>query len=502
MTIIILGWLMKSNKTTKVVKSTRKLHGDLTKQAKKLKPNNKKQALIYGVVFVVMLVIIGAAGLLAAQYRDKAMPGTTVAGTHVGGKTEAEIRDVVTGLRDSIELTIQNGEQSVTANTGDLGVTINADQTARNAIVESSSGNIFASFNPLVNKHIEIVADYDIGKLQDFLNLSFPDVTIQAIDATIQFNPDTGQFDVVPGQVGQSVDAKRVESTVRDLVARPRAETISVQTTETQPLISDAAAVEAQTFMNQRIGLRLDMNYQGQLLYFVDPPDIAAWADFLPNPNTGKIDIDFDKAKILQFVTDVVAPSLAAAPIDKKVLVDKSGNELMVIQQGRNGRQPSDMSALVDSLYSAATDGRNLVQELDLVEANYKTVSIVADDNNWIEVDLSRQTTTLYTGSTPVATFVISSGVAKWPTVTGEFRVWSKTPSQTMTGGSRADGSYYSLPNVKWVTYFYQDYGFHAKYWNNIFGAPSSHGCVNMREADAKVLYDFAPIGTKVVVHY
>jgi lipoprotein-anchoring transpeptidase ErfK/SrfK len=74
--------------------------------------------------------------------------------------------------------------------------------------------------------------------------------------------------------------------------------------------------------------------------------------------------------------------------------------------------------------------------------------------------------------------------------VTGEFRIKTKVKAQTMSGGS---GSYYyNLPNVKWVQYFYQEYAFHGTYWHNDFGRPKSHGCINMTNADAKWLFDWA----------
>ncbi|MCB0137619.1 MAG: L,D-transpeptidase, partial [Caldilineaceae bacterium] len=43
-----------------------------------------------------------------------------------------------------------------------------------------------------------------------------------------------------------------------------------------------------------------------------------------------------------------------------------------------------------------------------------------------------------------------------------------------------------------WVQYFYEDYGFHGTYWHSNFGQPMSHGCVNMTNADAKWLYEWA----------
>ncbi len=112
------------------------------------------------------------------------------------------------------------------------------------------------------------------------------------------------------------------------------------------------------------------------------------------------------------------------------------------------------------------------------------------DDERWIRVDLGDQMVIAYEGSRPVRGFIMSSGLPRTPTVTGRFHIRMKVKAQTMVGGSGA--YYYNLPNVKWVQYFYADYGFHGTYWHNNFGQPMSHGCINMTNADAKWLFDWA----------
>ena len=114
------------------------------------------------------------------------------------------------------------------------------------------------------------------------------------------------------------------------------------------------------------------------------------------------------------------------------------------------------------------------------------------DEEKWIRVDLSDQMLIAYESGVPIRAFTISSGLPRTPTVTGEFRIRVKVRSQTMTGGDPALGNYYALPNVEWVQYFYEDYGFHGTYWHNNFGHPMSHGCVNMTNADARWLFDWA----------
>ena len=114
------------------------------------------------------------------------------------------------------------------------------------------------------------------------------------------------------------------------------------------------------------------------------------------------------------------------------------------------------------------------------------------EDGRWIRVDLSEQMVIAYEGDQPVRGFIVSTGRDVTPTVTGTFRIRMKVRAQRMVGGSPALGTYYDLDNVQWVQYFYADYGFHGTYWHNNFGHPMSHGCINMTNADAKWLFDWA----------
>jgi len=61
-------------------------------------------------------------------------------------------------------------------------------------------------------------------------------------------------------------------------------------------------------------------------------------------------------------------------------------------------------------------------------------------------------------------------------------------------------GPGYDLPHVPWVMYFDEGRGFHGKDWNQIYGRPSSHGCVNMTVEDAKWLFGWGEVETDVLV--
>jgi lipoprotein-anchoring transpeptidase ErfK/SrfK len=84
--------------------------------------------------------------------------------------------------------------------------------------------------------------------------------------------------------------------------------------------------------------------------------------------------------------------------------------------------------------------------------------------------------------------------LAYYPTPVGRYRIYVKYVSTLMRGPG------YYLPNVPYTMYFYGGYGLHGTYWHNNFGRPMSHGCVNLPTAEAKWFFDWAPVGTPVIV--
>jgi lipoprotein-anchoring transpeptidase ErfK/SrfK len=128
------------------------------------------------------------------------------------------------------------------------------------------------------------------------------------------------------------------------------------------------------------------------------------------------------------------------------------------------------------------------------------------DSDKWIEVNLANQQATAYENGQKIFEFLISSGT--WDrTPTGTFKIWTKIKSQKMSGGSKENGTYYYLPNVPYIMFFYNDtapkkigYSFHGAYWHDNFGVPMSHGCINMKIDEAKMLFDWARVDTPVFI--
>lgn len=142
----------------------------------------------------------------------------------------------------------------------------------------------------------------------------------------------------------------------------------------------------------------------------------------------------------------------------------------------------------------------NTVGDLGIVDSS---VPIAAMDvpqatistGRQVVVDLSDQMLYAFQDGVLVRMVLVSTGLPGSPTVLGDYTVYAKYASQTMSGPG------YYLPGVPWIMYFYQGYALHGTYWHNNFGNPMSHGCVNMPTPESEWFYNnFVDIGTPIHV--
>jgi len=128
----------------------------------------------------------------------------------------------------------------------------------------------------------------------------------------------------------------------------------------------------------------------------------------------------------------------------------------------------------------------------------------------WIDVNLTEQVVTAYEGREAVKSVLVSTGRPGWDTPTGTFPVRRRVEKDTMDGatlagqGPNGAGATYKVENVRYVQYFTDDgSAIHENYWRRpaTFGMPGSHGCIGMTTADAAWFWNFATVGTPVVIH-
>jgi hypothetical protein len=476
----------------------------------KLKKLGLKRVICGATILAVLIAVTVIGFSLDHYYRNRAVPGTELAGLNISGMTPEAIESKAAQLLAEVELQFiappigqgnnEGGGKRIVANAADLNISVDAKRTAREAIALGNEKNIFERFFPYKKKKAPLILTYDEKKIQSYLCEAFPDMTIDAVNAAVVYNAETGVFETTPGQIGKNIEVAALDDILEELAFQPESKTVEFTVRDISPPVGDDSAAQACDYANARLGVALNLTYNGRTVHTVERGSVAEWFDFSPDAAAGRIEVSVNEDRVRGYVTDTATPQISRGKVDRRVIRDGAGTEIFVLNQGQTGQKIGNMDTVAESIVGALADGVDLNREIELTEELFETIT--DDAAHWVDVNLSNQTTTLYAGATPVQTFVISSGKASTPTVTGKFKVYRRNASMILSGGSAAAGDAYYYPDTRWITFFIGGYAFHTAYWHESFGTPVSHGCINMHEAEAKAVWDWAPIGTPVYVHY
>lgn len=118
-----------------------------------------------------------------------------------------------------------------------------------------------------------------------------------------------------------------------------------------------------------------------------------------------------------------------------------------------------------------------------------------------IEVNLAKQELSYFLGQVSLATFKISSGKPGWLTPQGNFKIYEKNVKRWSNAaglwmpywlGFRATGAFgiHELPI--WPSGLREG--------ADHLGKPISHGCIRLGIGPAQILYNFAEVGTPVII--
>ena len=127
-----------------------------------------------------------------------------------------------------------------------------------------------------------------------------------------------------------------------------------------------------------------------------------------------------------------------------------------------------------------------------------------SDDGRWIDVTLTpSQHLKAMQGDQEVFRDLITAGIQQ-RTRPGFYRILRRVYNETMDSRTVPDASTrYLLRNVLHTQYFAGDgSAIHYNWWATTWGYPGSQGCLGMRLAGSKFMWDWADIGTPLTIHY
>ena len=459
-----------------------------------------------------LLLGIGAGGYAyASYYADVAAPHTTVAGIDVSGMSREEIATLVRSRAESVTVSV-TGDVSATASLAQLGTTVDAEATAQAAIAPSSS--VLHRLTALVSPtSIDVVTATDPMVTADYAQSLVPEGRTRARNADLALGDDGETFEVVPGSEGVGLDTRALQTAVDTAASTLSGTKVSLSLATVTPEVTDEMAAAVARSANSMVAHSVTLTGPEEAFLTADLPTKASWVVTTSHPHTAPT-LSVDVFEVESWIRTKAA-FLNVDSVTGKRYVDPSGNVAAVPVQAQDGRHVSNAEALATAAAAALEAGTDysgtLETATDTAAWQDKLIDYGAQDlaypaapgEKWIDIDLSKATTTAYEGSSVVHGPVpMVPGSPDHPTVTGTYAVYLKYAAQDM---GCTPGWPYCARGVPWVSYWHESYALHGAPWQHTFGwsgPGGSHGCINLPVSEAKWFYDWDEIGTPVVSHY
>lgn len=414
-------------------------------------------------------------------------PGTAVAGVPVGGLTVGSAADALNSRLAATTVKLQTPNGVVTMTGAELGASVDAKALADSAFADRPMWNVTQWNSAPIAANVSL----DTATAASALRKAAGSLYTAPVDAKVSFDQATASYVVTPGTDGTGLDLEPVRAALQDAFTK------GMTTVEAQaPVVPVTPTVTTDTATTSIATLNKVLDTVG---FYVGsertvPVDRAVAASWLTvAERDGQITVSADASAIQKFV-DTLPGLVDRAPVNQTAVTNSSGEVLQVITAGVTGRSLGDTAGIANAFAGQLAAG-NPVYPLTVSETPFQTTALYRH----IDVNLSTQHAVLYENGAVVQDWAISSGLADTPTPTGNFTVFAHVRIQDM--GCTPTSSY-CTKDVPWVTYFAPDIAFHGAYWHNNFGTPMSHGCLNMPISEAQYVYDWAPEGTEVSVHF
>lgn len=499
---------------------------------------------------------VGVSGLALASraysqhYVGRIYPGVSVYGVDLSGLTvDQAAATLQSALPDPAELPLmlRDGEHAWSRSWADLGLHFDPLATARLAYQVGRDGTPDQRYAAQLQALIAgwplspVVVLPDPGQATAALEALAPEVAIPPVDASLLIQPDG--VTPVPARAGRELD---VEATVAVLAhavgVGPEGLVMELLTRPVAPAINNPgpAQAQAETLLARPFTLTADDPLTGfSATWEVEPETVAEWLIAQPvrDENGARLVLTVQEEAVRayleglggQLTGDETPPRFGG---DGEGIALDVGGTLSAVRAAVEAGESQAAIALIhpphtyivqpgDTLMSVArahgfpiwrlTEANPGLEPGELWPGQQITIPSVdvlfplpLITDRRIVIDISDQHLYAYEGETLVYDFICSTGIASSPTFTGTFQVLSKE--------EEAYASSWDL----WMPHFLGIYrsgpdftnGIHGlptlssgiRLWEGYLGRPVSYGCIVIGVDEAAALYEWAELGTLVVI--
>lgn len=480
-------------------------------------------------IVLILLVLVGiAVGVFLGttqKYKDRALPGVTVWGVSVQGKTQSEIADQVLKTFDDTTVTVSYDGDSTDVTLSDLGYTIDADSIAQQAMDAKRSDSFFSRYASStkadISPEIGDPADADPTGIGSTLGVASSPST----DATVLLNDDHSQFVTTAASQGSGLNASDAAKELIDAIKGGNATSpapVSLQVEDLDPSVTDDIASSAADTLNALIASPITIAGNGGNITTLGADALAACMRVEPDQNAQLASTEtrsgyvvFDADKLQDYYDTQIKANYQPTEEDRNVIVNNNGDVLQTNSEGHPGVTVSDGgdgNVGTDGVKDFANGSGTVTIDATVTPMN------TTQTKRHVVVDLSDKKLYAYENDQVIKTFNvgIGAGIAAdgsctgdLCTPTGDFTIWWKLDSQDMKGTltlSNGSTTSWNAPGVKYVNYFSHSgcaiHRINSTYAINDADVPTSgaesHGCVGLGWDVAEWFYNWCLYGTSV----
>lgn len=457
--------------------------------------------------YLVSLAVAAGVFVFSGTYAPRILPGVRIGSISVGSLTHSQAVQRLEQTLSTQRIRLTYGSLAWQPRVSELGVEYDIQTAVDEAFRvgrTSGPGRVWTAL--ALRQPLRLIFSWDDDKLRSYLATLAEDVGLPPRNAAVE--NINGMFTIIPEQNGVVIEPGRFQRDAAAVLATASSASVALQPTIHAPHVATTDLTEALAKAEQLVSTPLTMKVKDKE-FSIASEKLVDWVEFTtlegshalaslaPPQNLGpKVTLDLKDEDVRSYL-ESLAPQVNTAPEEQRVL--KSKNKVEILKTGKVGSMLA-LEVAAPRLKEYALNRAGGPLELPTVEVPSPTAyepipPAPVPQGKVITVDLTKLHEYLYENGELVYSAKISPGINDW-TPTGTFKIYAKTKKQKMSGPG------YYLPNVPNILWFKGDYSLHGVYWHNDFGIrPRSHGCVGQSLEDAEWAFNWAEVGTPVVIY-
>lgn len=468
--------------------------------------------------------------LVTVIFTGHIAPNVTVLDIPLGGMPFVDARaELVSWWDNSIYIELRAGDRDWIVSPSDLGIQLHVQDS-----LEAAS---FISLPEIVlGRRVNPVVTLDVNTARAFLSNLAPDVFIAPVQAHYTWNGD--ELVGIAGEAGLSLDVEAtlqvVTESAVDVLVEKRLDLVIAVTT---PDVADPNILidEAAYFIEAPLQIvGYDPFLDETLIWTTAPSILASWFEA---SGDGLVIRNDQIASFISAINDDLAARLAIhgatyldldetiAAINQSLRLRQTTAHVQIhyrsstyqVIAGDTGYRISRRMGIPFFLLEAANPNIDLdvLSPGDVINlpSHDTAIPLAPIVNKRIIVDLETQTLVAYENRQEVFRWRISSGISSAPTSPGIYQILSHTPVAYGSSYTLCDEVGCGQWQMNWFMGIYEVIpglvnGFHGAVLlpdgtflggNNV-GTPYTLGCVMSGDDQARLLYDWAEVGTIVEI--